>query len=899
MPLDEYNRKRDFSKTAEPKGAAPAGRGAKARPAARKARRFVVQEHHASRLHFDLRLEVDGVLKSWAVPKGPTLDPSVRRLAVLTEDHPLKYLTFEGHIPEGNYGAGDMAVWDTGTFETDGGDAAEEFKKGKLPLNLYGEKLQGHFTLVRTRTAGQEQGQWLLIKSKDEFAEPGWVLEQVIGEGSSDGGGKATAKKGRAVAEKKPAKKLVGSDAGAVDLARLDKLDGAKRAALPAEVKPMLATLVTAPPTGDWLYEIKWDGYRAVSFVEGGEARLISRNKIDLGGKFPELAGALAKIGVETAVFDGEIVVLDDKGRPSFQLLQNRAGLYSKRGQARKKPSGEPAVALYYAFDLLYLNGFDLKGVPLTERKRLLQALLGRLDAEVAATIRYSDHVSGVGSGASLLKHARELELEGIMAKQAESLYQERRSEKWQKIKLVQQTDVVICGYTAPRKTRAHFGALVIGVYREGKLEFVGHTGSGFNAKSLRETFELLQPLQTAKCPFAKKPLTNEPATWVKPELVCEVNFSEWTDDGSLRHPIFQGLRLDKDPKECVFEVPKAQGEVAKAASKAETTSKAQGKGEVASEDVTKALARKGLKGDLRVIADGHEVALTSLDKMYWPDEGYTKGDLLRYYASISEAILPYLKDRPLILERFPGGIAGKSFHQHNIESGPEFLETFTHVENGETIHYALCNNLASLLYVANLGTIAMHAWLSRIERVTNPDWIVFDLDPGEVEYRALCELALELKAILGELGIDCQAKTSGSAGLHVCVCVRPEHSFKQIEGFAALVAEIAVARRPDIATLERSLSKRPKKSIYLDHMQNREGKSMAAPWSARAKPGATVSTPLTWAEVKKVPDPAAFTILSVPARFRKKGDLFAEAARQPQNLEPVLKQLKNLSKRG
>jgi len=908
MTLEKYNQKRDFVKTSEPKGTTVvAGKPRK--------HRFVIQEHHARRLHYDFRLEIEGVLKSWAVPKGPSLDPAMKRLAVLTEDHPVKYLTFQGSIPKGNYGAGEMAIWDTGTFETPDRSLLQQFESGKMSLILNGEKLQGAFTLIRLR----DETQWLLLKSADEHAIPGWVLEPVLNKDGSFRNSEAKAPPTGQATKRNPAaaqssvKHSRGRAVKSVVKAPLVLLPGMLKAPMPATIRPMLATPASQLPSGNWLYEIKWDGYRALSFINNGKSGLVSRNQISLDAKFPELAGELADLPLDSAIIDGEIVVLDAEGRPNFQLLQNRAGMYSKRRADKKRISSlenEPSsVAYYYAFDLLYLNGFDLKEVALLERKRLLQELL--MSHNPAASLaRFSDHVEGNVSGQQLLDHARELRLEGVIAKRTDSSYRERRTDNWQKIKFVQDIDVVIGGYTAPRKTRSHLGALVIGLYRDDKLDFVGHTGSGFNAETLRETFALLQPLRTTSCPFLTKPATNEPAVWVRPEVVCQVNFTEWTQDGSLRHPIFQGLRPDQEPRECVFKdapatiaiepstspSPATSTKAKKSTSRVSKTiatppSSIEGVAEV--EDV---MAKKELKGNLRVSVGGHIVELTNLQKIYWPQAGYSKGDLIRYYFQIADVILPYLKDRPLILERFPNGIKAPSFHQHNIENVPEFLETFLHEEAGQAIRYALCNNLPSLLYIANLGTIAQHAWLSRVQQVTNPDWIVFDLDPGEVEYRAVCELAYELKSVLGDLGVESFAKTSGSSGMHICVAIQPKHTFDQLESFTALVAEIAQARRPDIATLERSLSKRPKKSIYLDHLQNREGKTVAVTWSPRAKPGATVSTPLTWAQVKRVPDPAAFSIATVHARLRKSGDLFQEALARPQDLNQVLTHIQMLS---
>jgi bifunctional non-homologous end joining protein LigD len=588
--------------------------------------------------------------------------------------------------------------------------------------------------------------------------------------------------------------------------------------------------------------------------------------------------------------------------------LQNRAGLYSKAHQRRKNrrnknadmaestPDLESVTLVFYAFDLIYLNGYDLRGATLVERKKLLQSLLSK-DSKRSPLIQYSEHFVGEAAGQTLLEEAKALNLEGVMAKHASSTYKERRSEQWQKLKLVQTLDVVIGGYTQPRRSRSHFGALVIGLYKDKKLHYVGHTGSGFNTSTLKSTFALLQELQTEQCPFAEKPHTNEPAVWIKPKLVCEVKFTEWTDDGNLRHPIFLRLRPDKEAKECIFDTQIPLAEKAESTLPRPTSSSSKAKAASAKVLSTQEVfGREKLQGSVLVDADGHTVELTNLDKVYWPQEGYTKGDLLRYYYQIAPHILPYLQDRPLILQRFPNGIASKSFHQHNIEDPPSFLETFTHKEKGAVVRYGLCNNLASLLYIANLGAIAPHVWLSRISHVDRPDWVVFDLDPGEIDFAAVCRLALELREVLRSIGLEAYAKTSGSEGLHIYVPLEPRHTYDQIDLFTQLVATAAQARCLEIATLERSLARRPKNAIYLDYMQNKEGKSVVAPWAARAKPGATVSTPLTWAEVKAVPNPAQFTIFTVPARLKKRKDSFRAILEKPQSLEAVLSNLHKLA---
>lgn len=886
MALEAYNRKRDFKKTSEPKGqAAPRARRSKGL-------RFVVQEHHASRLHFDLRLEMGGVLKSWAVPKGPSLNPADKRLAVQTEDHPLKYIDFEGHIPEGNYGAGDMAVWDTGTYtlfdpKKDPEKAAAD---GSLHLCFNGKTLRGEFKLFRMR----QDDQWLLVKADDEFADRNWQIENKI---SSD---KPKAKSGRKPANRKKAARPAADEPAPGGLA------GSVKSRMPQKLSPMLATLVDKPPASDdWLYEVKWDGYRLECFIRNGEVRLVSRNHNDLTALFPGVAAKLADLGVENAIIDGEIVALDEHGLPSFQLLQNstniRYGVRQRKGLAN--PSTEAPI-VFYAFDLPYLNGVDLTRTPLLERKALLEPII---KAAKTTELRFSDHFAGRKAGEALYAHAGKEGLEGVIAKHRDSHYLQRRSDQWLKIKLQHQMDVVIAGYTAPRRSRSHFGALILGVYEKGELIYVGHAGTGFNSAGLQELFSLMQPLRRKTCPFAKVPPTNEPAQWLKPMLVCEVKFGEMTADQRLRHPVYMGLRHDKEPTECRWEkrenvatlAQHAEAEVkqensgAKAAA-TKVISNRSSKLKPTSADVSLLLEPK-LRGDLTVQAGDHTVKLTNLDKVYWPNDGITKGDLLRYYYQVSGALLPYLKNRPLILKRYPGGVDEQFFFQHDVKDPPPFVRILPHREKGETVHYAICDNLATLLYLVNLGTITQNAWHSRVETLSKPDWLVFDLDPGEVPYSAVCELALIIQQTLSKLKLKCYAKTSGSEGMHVYLPVKPVYEYDQLRDFGILIAEYICRQHPDLATTARMLKKRGKNLIYLDVMQNNEGKTVATPWAVRSKPGAPVSTPLSWAEVKRVPDPKDFTIENVLKNLKRRDAYFAPVLEKPQRIERALGLLEKL----
>lgn len=822
MAIAEYQKKRNFSKTPEPAGHISRAEG----------HRFVVQEHHASRLHFDLRLEMDGVLKSWAVPKGPSLDPADKRLAVQTEDHPLEYLTFEGHIPEGNYGAGDMVVWDTGRYETRGSTPPDrQLAKGHLKLRFFGDKLHGDFALVRMPD-DDSKPQWLLIKDHDEFAEPGWTLKTLLPDT------KKTKKSGT------PA------------------MAGAKTAPMPEIVKPMLATLVDEPFTDDdWLFEVKWDGYRAVCFIENGKARLISRNDQDLSARFPYLSQAPALVDAKNAVLDGELVALDDEGVSRFQLLQP-----TWRGRATDTEKVDPRRLAYYVFDLLYYNGQSLMDCRLVDRKELLRTIL-----RPTPFLRFSDHITGQGE--ALYAEGRKKGLEGVIAKRLDSRYEERRSREWLKVKQVQTTDVVIGGYTEPRGSRKDIGALVVGLYRGEDLIGVGHVGAGSRAQTTRAIYERLKPLATDLSPFAQSPKTNEPAQWVRPELVCEVKFSEWTNDFQLRQPVLLGLREDKDPKACVFEKPKsAELVVAEEDKKAKPAGKRSAN---RTSDALDALLDPASKVEsAQVKVGGNDVELSNLNKVLWPKDGITKRDLLRYYHQMAETILPHLADRPLILQRYPHGIDKPSFYQHNVDDAPKYVEIFEVEESSGTVCYAVCDNEATLLYIVHLAAIAFNPWHSRTDKIDNPDWIVFDLDPHGAPYRSVLDVALTTRDVLGAFDLECYPKTSGSSGLHIYVPIARRYSYQQGLAFANVVGAEVERRVPDLITRERTVRDRPKGKIYFDCYQNSKGKTIAAPYSVRACAGATVSMPLTWEQVEKGVRIEDFTIANVPDLAKR--DLFA-----------------------
>ncbi len=871
MTLETYNRKRNFARTPEPEG--KLGRRVDAL-------RFVVQEHHARQLHFDFRLEMGGVLKSWAVPKGPSLDPKDRRLAVDVEDHPVDYLLFEGEISEGNYGAGQVVVWDTGTYTvTNDDDPLRAYESGKLTFILNGEKLQGQFNLIRL---ANRKNQWLLFKSKDEFAQPGWELEAMLkdGEVTAKSAGtrkRATPRRSETSPSTRPAAKPketlhVVSNGTAVDV------ENVVRAPMPEKVEPMLATLVDKPFSDpEWVYEFKWDGVRALCFIEDGKARFVSRNQKEMNVHYPELANIAGAVQAKQAILDGEIVALDENGHPSFQLLQSRIGLLAEADIERL--AGEHP-AIYYVFDIVYYDGMDLRTTPLHERQALLRAILTEKD-----TVRISEAVPGKGE--ELFARAVAEGMEGMVAKQRDSVYEERRSESWLKLKAVQEQEVVIGGYTEPRGTRTYFGALVVGLYQDKKLVAVGHVGGGFNRKTLKQVYNLMQPLKTTRSPFAEPPPTNEAVQWIKPELVAQVKFAEWTAERQMRQPIFLGLREDKDAQECTVEPKRATAaEVPVADAKAAHASAAKRRsGRAPSKASTRARPKKQ--------AAEESVELTHLDKVYFPEAGYTKGDLIEYYRQVADTLVPYLTDRPLILKRYPNGIAAPMFFQHEMKNPPEFLRTVTlESEAGRPIDYAIIDTPEALLYVTNLGTIEEHPWHSRVADIDHPDYVVFDLDPEKADFKTVSQVALALRDLLERLGLKVWAKTSGSRGMHVYVPIEPRYEYEQVARLAERIAALVAKENPKWATMQRALNRREAGHVYVDHLQNAKGKTVAAPYSVRARPGATVSTPLEWKEVEKGVDPAAFTLKMVPARLKKKGDLFRGVIEHKQSLDRALERL-------
>jgi bifunctional non-homologous end joining protein LigD len=783
--LGEYERKRDRKKTPEPfqrLEASPAkpttpGRGRRADHTSRsepKGPIFVVQRHDARRLHYDFRLERDGVLASWAVPKGVPLEPGEQHLAVHVEDHPLEYGSFEGEIPKGNYGAGTVEIWDRGTYEL-----LEEKRDGGLTVRLHGERLEGTWALVPAHLSGDEKN-WLILRKREDGAAPGRRV-----------------------------------------------------------YRPMLATLTEELPRGEgWQFEPKWDGYRALAYVRGGEARLVSRRGNDLTERFAPVAKGLGKaLRTPDAVVDGEVVALDADGKASFSAMQ--------QGSTR---------LVYEVFDLLEVDGEPVVDLPLSERRARLEKLLAP-NPVVQLSGSFED-------GEALLEAATQQGLEGVMAKRPSSRYSEGgRGRDWLKIKTHGRQEFVICGWTKGQGRRSgSFGALVLGVQRGGEWVWVGNVGTGFGEREIRELLEKLEPLRRDESPFPVVPkmpkVKKGDVVWVEPRLVAEVEFAEWTHDGHLRAPSFQGLRDDKPAEDVRRERPAA-------------------------------------------VEEG-QVKLSNLDKIFWPDEGITKGDLLDYYRAVAPVVVPHLKGRPFTMRRYPDGAFGKAFFQKDAPKGmPEWIPRF-HVQvstrerppRRRWIDAPLVNDERTLLWMVNMGCIDLNAWYSRVDRPDRPDFVLFDLDPSpDVGFREVVQVSLVVRQALDALGLVSFPKTSSAEGMHVLVPVERRYTYAQTREFCEIVAGALARTHRGLVTTEWSKAKR--RGVLIDANQNGEGKTIASAYSVRPRPGAPVSTPLRWEEIGESLDPTTFTMEVVLDRIRRHGDLFEGVLTTRQRLEPAFRALR------
>lgn len=845
MSLDEYARKRRFENTPEP-GVKPAVAAGLTRSGS-----FCVQRHQARQLHYDFRLEISGVLKSWAIPKGPTLDPSAKHFAAAVEDHPLEYGDFEGNIPAGNYGAGSVMLWDRGTFEVLGEPAAEaQIERGDFKFRLAGQKLNGEFALVRMKGAASKGIEWLLLKKKDAFADPDFNLDALA----------------RSIATGRTQEEIAGDLPVGRAAPAFDPPAGAIASPMPAAAAPMLAQAAVTPPSGDeWLAEVKWDGVRALCFIEDGKVRLISRNRNAMERQYPELAALAHLVNARSAILDGEIVCLDPNGLPSFGLLQRRITVgdaSSIANLARTLP------VVFYAFDVLYADGFDLRPAALADRKRVLTALI-----RPGGALRYSDHFPG--KAAALLALAREKNLEGIVVKRATSPYEPKRSADWLKVKVNAQQEFVIGGYTVGE--REYFSSLALGVYSGAKLEFVGNVGSGFDQGLLEDLFHRMQPLVTPECPFDPVPKMPRATVWLRPELVCEVKYASWTHEEHLRAPVFLGMRTDLPARECVRESER-------------------GEQPEATDERPPLIANQS--NELQIEVDGRRLKLTNLNKVFYPKEGYVKRDLLNYYDAVADLIIPYLADRPLSLKRYPDGIEGEWFFQKAAASSfPDWLRTepIAYRDDKEPTRFVIADDRATLLFLVNLGCIDQNPGMSRVTSLENPDFLLIDLDPYECSYDKIVEAALLARKTLTRLGLEGYPKTTGGNGMHIYVPVEPVYTFEQARTFTELIARLVIAERPDLFTTPRSVGKREPGRVYFDYLQIGTGKTISAPYVLRAHAGAPVATPLAWREVAPGLNPKQFHIRNAVDRFRRVGDLFRGVLTNRQRLEPAIEKMGRL----
>jgi len=880
MGLTKYKEKRAAEKTPEPFGGKPSG----------KELRFVVQKHDASHLHYDFRLEMDGVLKSWAVPKGPSMDPNVKRLAMMVEDHPYDYRNFEGIIPQGQYGGGTVIVWDEGTYEPVEGakddiaamdkNLRHQLYSGKLKFKLNGEKLKGEFALVKAY--GRGDNGWLLMKLEDSYASD----KDITKKDKSIISGKTIAQM-----EKSP-DKVYGENIIKKDTTLKDQHSATKKAAeiindqlekqpeqksktakgagkllkklsneaFYTHIEPMLATLVDQPfDNADWVYEVKWDGYRAIAFMNKGQVELKSRNDKSFNEKFYPIYDKLKEIKLN-AVIDGEVVVLSKSGIANFGALQNW----------RSEADGD---LVYYVFDILWYEGKDLKELSLLERKAILKEILPQNEQ-----ILFSEHFDT--SGIDFLKEAKKMGLEGMMAKRKDSIYHaNNRSHDWLKVKANKRQEVVIGGYTLNDDSSKVFSSLLVGVYKGKKLIYTGKVGTGYNAKLQKELMVLFKPLITEKTPFADEPDVNKPSrfrpnpphasvTWLRPELICEVSFTEMTNDGVMRHPSFDGMREDKDPKKVMLEQEQLTQQVV--ADKINAPVKSRSAVE------RRTLLNPTEKNQVKKI-NKQELKFTNLNKIFWPKEKITKRDLINYYYQAAPFILPYLKGRPQSMNRFPNGINGEGFYFKDVtNTAPDWAELYLYQSEADNRdrHYLVGKDEATLLYMANLGCIEMNPWNSTVKKPDYPTYCIIDLDPDKNSFDQVIEAAQVTKQILDNMGVPSYCKTSGSTGLHIYIPLGNKYTYDQAKEFARIIVTLVHAEIPAYTSLERTVRDR-KGKMYLDFLQNRPHATIASVYSVRPKPGATVSTPLHWDEVKKGLKMTDFTIFNVIERINTVGDIF------------------------
>jgi bifunctional non-homologous end joining protein LigD len=854
MSLNEYRRKRDFQQTDEPAGDRPVKRGAL----------YLVQKHAASHLHYDFRLELDGVLKSWAVPKGPSLDPSVNSLAVHVEDHPIAYGSFEGVIPQGEYGGGTVMLWDRGTWEPED-DAAEGYQKGKLVFRLNGERLKGDWALIRMGgKAGHGGKNWLLKKLDDDEARSGGEYD-IRTENESVASGRTMeeiASNAKAPAKATPharASRKKSTNArpdrrirkpGTGRSSRAASVDGARRSAMPANIAPELPSLVEhLPQDAGWLYELKLDGYRMICFVRGGKPSLITRRGNDWTDRFPTIAGAVEALVLDNAILDGEIVALKQDGTSDFQLLQN---------MIRNEDNNQ---IVFFVFDLLYYGDHDLRHVPLVERKQLLSQLIGK--ERHSRVIRYCDHIAG--QGAEVFTSACGHGIEGIVAKRGESHHSERRTSDWVKVKCLKRQEFVIGGWTDPAGARASLGALLVGYYRRpSELVYRGRVGTGFTQQSLRDLEEVLQPLEQKQSPFHRRPAgvaARGGIHWVEPKLVAEVAFAAWTADGMLRHASFQGIREDKDPRGIRRELPLNNITSGTTNSAHDPDSRM----EAAAPARTPSAKRRQDPADAFA-----EVRLTHPDRILFADEKITKRDLAAYYTAVASFALPHMVGRPLSLLRCPNGSTKACFYQkHFGETMPEAVRGVSVKEKSGNATYIVIDGLAGLISLVQLGVLEIHPWGSREDRIDRPDRLIFDIDPAaDVAWNEVVRAAGHVRERLKDLGLQSFVRTTGGKGLHVVAPIARRTTWDELKTVAKAFADALVRAQPSRYIAQSSKAKRAGK-IFVDYLRNDRGATAVASYSTRARPGATVATPLSWDELSAQLRPDRFNTRTVPERLQ------------------------------
>lgn len=906
--LSEYRRKRDFSKTGEPSGESGS-------PGAGELR-FVIQKHAASRLHFDLRLELGGVMKSWAVPKGPSTDPSVKRLAMEVEDHPVEYNSFEGTIPEGEYGGGTVMLWDRGTYAADIASGESEaavragYEKGDLKVKFFGERMKGSYVLVRMKFSRDKspsaKPQWLLIKHRDEFADDSDI---VVANTTS-------ITTGRSMDE-------IASGDSKVWRSNRASAPANRKAAEPTltpDIEPMYASLGASIPGAGWTFEPKYDGVRVLAFVSGKNVMLVTRNGKDKSAQFPEIVDALRALSARRPrqlIVDGEIVALigDEPGR--FQELQSRMHVKDAHIIERHRGSSPAAIVL---FDILAAGDDVLTRLPWATRRARLMKELGKHTSE---RVRITE--TDEGDGEKMLALARKQGWEGIIAKRVDSVYEPGvRSRSWLKLKIEFRQEFVVGGFTEPRNSRQHLGALLLGYFDHDRFIYVGHTGGGFTGAGLAEMHRRLKRLERKTSPFEETPKTNENAHWVKPQVVVEVKFNEWTTDGKLRQPIYLGVRDDKDAAEVGREAKSMQtgkgaddegsrqpmkkpakrstarkrifAERKLISDKAGATPKGSARGAktYATTKITAQLdeiEESGAGGRVD-IAKHTALDVTNLGKVFFPKKKFTKGDLMRYYTQVASMVLPVMTDRPLVLKRFPNGVEGQAFFQQNagdnIPAGVrvETIET----EGGSTNLRIVGGNLTTLLYTVQLGSVSVDPWHARVQSLDHADYSILDLDPGpRAPFKRVIEVAKWVREAMDELGLHGGLKTSGSTGLHIYLPLPPDTPNEAATLVAQIIATRVSEAHPKVATIQRAVKARGGTTVYVDYLQNIIGKTVAAAYSARANPDAMVSTPLAWEELTGDLDPREFTIETAPARFAEVGDLWAAQLRKKNSLRALV----------